>query len=413
MLTHYFKTALKVLLRRKFFSFVSLFAIAFTLTVLMVAVAVLDHVFGTHPPEMNEARVLTVGRLMMRGPNTITGGHPGYAFLARALPGLTGVAETSISSMPEGVAGFRDGEKISLARKRCDAAFWRITTFEFLEGGPFNDDDDRLGRQVAVITASTRDRLFGPGPALSKSFEADGQSFSVIGVVPDVPALRARAYADFFVPMGTTRSSNFRTSFAGSYIGLVLAAPEASLPAIQREFYDRVRRMESPDPRVFTDLYAAAEPVFDTMARDFFNRDSLESGAGWLWAILAGAAILFMLLPTVNLVNLNVSRILERSSEIGVRRAFGASRGTLVAQFVTENVIVTCVGGAIGLLGSVLALRALNASDLIAHSALGINWRIFLWACLLAAFFGVFSGVWPAWKMSRLNPVDALRGARR
>ena len=71
------------------------------------------------------------------------------------------------------------------------------------------------------------------------------------------------------------------------------------------------------------------------------------------------------------------------------------------------------VGGAIGLLGSVLALRALNASDLLAHAALGINWRIFLWACLLAGFFGVFSGVWPAWRMSRLNPVDALRGARR
>jgi putative ABC transport system permease protein len=232
-------------------------------------------------------------------------------------------------------------------------------------------------------------------------------------VVPDVPALRVRAYADFFVPMGTTRSSTFRTSFEGSYIGLILAQPGASLPAIQTEFYDRVRRMESPDPRVFTDLYAAAEPIFDTMARDFFNRDSQESGAGWLWAILAGVAILFMLLPTVNLVNLNVSRILERSSEIGVRRAFGASRGTLVAQFVTENVIVTGVGGAIGLLGSGLALRALNASDLIAHAALGINWRIFVWACLLAGFFGVFSGVWPAWRMSRLHPVDALRGARR
>jgi putative ABC transport system permease protein len=149
------------------------------------------------------------------------------------------------------------------------------------------------------------------------------------------------------------------------------------------------------------------------MARDFFNRETPESGAGWLWAILASAAILFMLLPTVNLVNLNVSRILERSSEIGVRRAFGASRSQLMAQFVTENVIVTCVGGAIGLVGSVLALRALNASDLIAHAALGINWRVFLWACLLAGFFGVFSGVWPAWRMSRLNPVDSLRGARR
>ncbi len=56
---------------------------------------------------------------------------------------------------------------------------------------------------------------------------------------------------------------------------------------------------------------------------------------------MVGAALLFMLLPTVNLVNLNVSRIMERASEIGVRKAFGASSRTLVGQFVVENLVLT------------------------------------------------------------------------
>ena len=67
---------------------------------------------------------------------------------------------------------------------------------------------------------------------------------------------------------------------------------------------------------------------------------------------------LFMALPTLNLVNINLSRILERSSEIGVRKAFGASSRTLVGQFVMENVILTLVGGALALVLSWITLTA-------------------------------------------------------
>jgi putative ABC transport system permease protein len=120
-----------------------------------------------------------------------------------------------------------------------------------------------------------------------------------------------------------------------------------------------------------------------------------------------------MLLPTINLVNLNVSRIMERASEIGVRKAFGASSRTLVGQFVVENVLLTLIGGAIGLGLSVFVLQALGASGVVQYARFGLNLRIFAWALATALFFGVFSGVYPAWRMSRLHPVDALRGASR
>lgn len=413
MLSNYLKTALKVLLRRKFFTFISLFAIAFTLAVLMVAVAVLDHAFGVHPPELNDDRVLTVGFLKMRGPNASSSGNPGYGFLDRALRDLPGAEMVSIASVPEGVVSFKGGERLRLARKRTDAAFWKITRFEFLEGGPFTEADDEAGRFVAVITTSVRDRLFGGSPALGRTFEADGQRFTVAGVVPDVSAIRLRSFADIYVPMGTSRNSLFRDSFQGDFIGLILARDEGDLAGISGEFQARVRGMQSPDPRVYPEILSAAEPLFDSFARQEFSPDGPDSGAGLLRAILAAGAILFMLLPTVNLVNINVSRILERSSEIGVRRAFGASRRSLLGQFVVENVIVTFVGGAIGLVFSALILLALNESGLISGASFSLNLRIFAWACFLALFFGLFSGLWPAWRMSRLGPVTALRGSHR
>ena len=120
--------------------------------------------------------------------------------------------------------------------------------------------------------------------------------------------------------------------------------------------------------------------------------------------------ILFMVLPTINLVNLNISRIMERTSEIGVRKAFGASSWTLVGQFVVENVLLTLLGGIIGFVLALIVLHMLTNSGLIQYAEFHLNYRIFFYALGLAVFFGVFSGVYPAWKMSRLHPVAALRG---
>ncbi len=120
-----------------------------------------------------------------------------------------------------------------------------------------------------------------------------------------------------------------------------------------------------------------------------------------------------MLLPAVNLVNLNTSRIMERASEIGVRKAFGASSRTLVGQFVVENLVLTLVGAAVGFVVAALLLQVINASGMIQYAQLQLNYRIFGWGVLLAVAFGLLSGVYPAWRMSRLHPVLALKGASR
>jgi putative ABC transport system permease protein len=414
MLRNYVKTAFKVFARRKFFTFVSLFGISFTLVVLMVATAMLDHTFAAHPPEVNHDRTIGLFHAQMIGPHSRWSSEPGYKLLDGYMRDLPGAERMSILSDARTVHSYPGGTKVKSSLKRTDAEFWRILRFSFLEGGPFTDQDVRDARFVAVINATTRERFFGSAPAVGRTLEADGQRFTVIGVVEDVGAMRRVPFADIWAPLTTAKNDGYKREIMGGFYGIVLARDRADIPGIKAEFRSRVRTVEIPDPKRYEKLVAPLETPFETVARLFMGDRAEEvSHSERLIGLLAGVALTFMLLPTINLVNLNVSRMMERASEIGVRKAFGASSRTLVGQFVVENVLLTLIGGVLGLLASVAALDALGASGLIRYAQFGLNLRIFLYGLALALFFGVFSGVYPAWRMSRLHPVEALRGAAR
>jgi putative ABC transport system permease protein len=100
---------------------------------------------------------------------------------------------------------------------------------------------------------------------------------------------------------------------------------------------------------------------------------------------------------------------MERSSEIGVRKAFGASSRTLTYQFIVENLILTLLGGIIGVILSFIALQIINSANLIDNLTLSINFTVLFIALITCLVFGLLSGVYPAWRMSRLNVVTALK----
>lgn len=413
MLENYLKIAFKVFQRRKFFTFISLFGISFTLLVLMVAVAFLDHFFGAFPPETKLDRSLGVYALRMSGPHSIWTANPGYQFLDRYVRPLTSAEKVSIHSEPVKVCSWKDGQRVSLYLKRTDGEFWQILEFRFLEGGPFTPEDERSANFVAVINEATRTKLLGGSAALGKSIEVDGQRFRVVGVVPNVPFFRMGPFSDIWVPISTSKSDAYKREMMGGFGATILARTRSDLPAIRREFSSRIEHAEPPDPKNYDRVESGAETFFESFAREILNSKVGEDRSTALLGILCGIAVLFMVLPTLNLVNVNVSRILERTPEIGVRKAFGASRRTLVGQFVIENVVLCLVGGAIGFVLSFLVLRMISASGLIPYAEFHVNYRIFLYGLAVATFFGVFSGVLPAWRMARLHPVEALRGRAR
>ncbi len=431
MLRNYLKMALKVLARRKFFTFISLFGISLTLLVLLVATAMLDQIFAPQEPETRGDRTLGIYQITLRGEHVTYNGFSGYGLVDRIVNGLReevpAVEKISIFSTPDTVISYIGGRKIESSLKRTDGAYWQIVDFDFVEGGPFSAEDEANARFVAVINESTRDRFFGRSPAVGRAFEADGQRFRVVGVVRDVPILRLVSYSEIWVPISTAKSKTFRKEYIGDFMAVFLARSRSDFPEIKAAVDRRFNLAEEniPDRRTFQTIEGGADTLFETISRvlagGVISQGTLggpyhkmqgrrESRPELLWALLIAMAVLFMLLPSINLVNINLSRILDRASEIGVRKAFGASSRTLVGQFVVENVVLTLLGGAIGLVLAAAVLAGLNASGLIPYAELRLNFRVFFEGLALALFFGLFSGVYPAWKMSRLHPVQALRG---
>jgi putative ABC transport system permease protein len=414
MLRNYLKLAWKVLLRRKFFTFISLFGISFTLVVLMLATAMLDHVLAQYPPETKQDRTVGIYYAQLRGDMARRNGMAGFKLLDSYARDLPNVERLSIATFGSSAFSYLNGQRVKSYLKRTDGAFWEILDFQFLEGHAYTAQDVQNRRMVAVINESTRRRFFGAASVAGRIVDVDGQRFTVIGVVPDVPILRIVPFADIWVPYTTEKSDAYRSELVGNYIGILLLQDPAKLAATRDEFWSRLRTVK-PSDRMFQTVEATPETLFDTLGRMFVGGGTgLGVGYGTRLAIaLTVATLLFMLLPAVNLMNLNTSRIMERASEIGVRKAFGASSHALVAQFVIENVVLTLVGAAVGFVLAAWLLNAINASGMIQYAALQLNYRIFAWGVALAVVFGLLSGVYPAWRMSRLHPVQALKGSSR
>lgn len=411
MLASYGKLALKVLARRRFFTFVSLVGIAFTLTVLLVVTAMFEEMVAPKAPETRLDRTLVVPYSIFQGDRYTSSGSPGYALFDRYARDIPDVELMSIFSLTQPVQSFIGGERVGLNARHTDGNYFRILQFELLDGRTLTAEDDLSGRPAAVLSETAARRLLGDAEPVGATVELSGRNFDVVGVVRDVPYFRSSAYADVWLPNSLHPRRDYRERLRGGFNAMFLAADRGAFPRIKEEWSSRVERMEFPDDR-FNTARSFAVTRLEEVARETMPGDNEGAPVGRFLGILLGGALLFMALPAINLINLNMSRIGERASEIGVRKAFGATSTTLIGQFVLENIILCLVGGVVGLAAAALLLVAINDSGLIANARFAINWRVFLAAAGLATFFGVLSGVYPAWRMSRMHPVAALKGGQ-
>jgi putative ABC transport system permease protein len=410
MLKNYFKIAIAVLKRRKFFTFISLFGIGLTLTILIVVTAFLDKVLSPDYPDYKRDRSLYITGIEFQNSKEgwMNNNDVSYYFLDHYVSKLKSVDKIAISSAPKASNAYVNNKKIVLAYKYTNAEYWDVLEYKFLEGKPFSKKEIDKAELVAVISQETKEAYFGNnGAAVGKYISADNINYRVIGVVDNVSETLSHLAGDMYLPYTLSRDVN-STNLMGSFNGILLAKSKADVLAMKNEFNQMIKKVPLPS-NDYDRLYCNADTHFDSTTRAFAGdfTDNANAKVVWVGAILF---LLFLLLPTINLVNINITRILERSSEIGVRKAFGASSRTLIYQFLVENMILTFLGAFIGLVLSTLAINVINNASIISNMQLTINFTVLFYSVIACVFFGLISGVYPAWAMSRLNVVKALKG---
>jgi putative ABC transport system permease protein len=366
MLKNYFKIAIAVLKRRKFFTFISLFGISFTLTILIVLTAFIDKVVNDNYPDKKRDRSLYINVLEQRGKNNMNSSSLSFYFLNHYAGSLKIPVKLAISSNPRGTNTYINNKKIAINYKYTNADFWDILDFKFLEGKPLIKQQIDNSEHVAVISEDTKKKYFGDMPSVvGKYIEADNVQYRVNGVVKNVPITLYMLYSDIYLPYTVSKTGYNDKGYLGDYTGILLAASKSDLPKMQKEYEQMISRLPMPG-KEFDKIYGHA----DSFIRGYVRTGNEEKSGITIALTAIGIFTLFvMLLPTLNLVNINITRIMERSSEIGVRKAFGASSKTLVYQFIVENLILTLLGGLIGIILSVIILKIINSANLIDNLA--------------------------------------------
>jgi putative ABC transport system permease protein len=127
--------------------------------------------------------------------------------------------------------------------------------------------------------------------------------------------------------------------------------------------------------------------------------------------LLGAIAGISLVVGGIGIMNIMLVSVTERTREIGIRKAVGASRTDILLQFVVEAIIVTLVGGAVGVLAGVVAARIANGQDFGTGSPVTTvvaPWSVFV-ALGVSVIIGLFFGIYPAFRASRLDPIEALR----
>ena len=271
-----------------------------------------------------------------------------------------------------------------------------IGSLQLLDGRFFNDGDLDRAANIVVLGYDTADQLFGVDAAINKEVVVGGITFTVVGVVDK----KKTAFGG---------GKNAEDNFAYFPITTFHKLHPEDLDYWITLKYDDVKNVALVQDEV-TELMRRRRKVPNAAPDNFaiFGTDSLtrlwNQISGGLFLLLFGLSSVALMVGGVGVMNIMLVSVTERTREIGIRKAIGATKRTILAQFTLEAVTLCAVGGVIG----VLVGSAIGAGlSFLLPSSVSIFWVAlgFGSACAIGLIFGIY----PAWKAANLNPIEALR----
>src|SRR5262245_30272665 len=275
---------------------------------------------------------------------------------------------------------------------RVSANIFRTFRLPILYGRSFTPEEDLPnGPRVAVISQGLWKRRFASDPSVvGKSISLSGEPYVVVGIAADSPGVleMQSALTDVYVPFGidpnTTDVGHTFTVAARLKPGVTFGQAGEQLNASSAEYRAKFPLGLGPKSS-FT-----VKPYHDAILGEEDNSDTI---------VVVAAMVMVLLIACANVANLLLARGATRSREIGIRVAIGAGRGRVIRQLLTESLVLSLAGGALGLLLGDVGIRALvssNFTDLPLFWKIQMDWRVLSFALAVSVVTAVIFGMFPA-----------------
>lgn len=291
--------------------------------------------------------------------------------------------------------GDRKVEMVFLNGSTSD--YVKTTNFDFSAGRFYSDIESDGARNVAVIGSEISSKLFPRGDAIDKTIKIGPVNYKVVGVLAEQGSTLLGAFNpdnQVFVPLGTIFKYFASRNMRSITINVRAANPEM-LEATKDEAEGIMRKIRG---------LAHNEP-------NDFSINQQEGLTSFLDSItiiikIAGLFItgLSLFVGAVGIMNIMFVSVKERTREIGLRKAIGAKRRTILTQFLLESSVICLIGGIIGLIAAILLSFMLNQ-----FFPTSVQYDVVILAIVISLLTGVVSGLAPAYTAAKLDPVDALR----
>ncbi|MCA9035364.1 MAG: ABC transporter permease [Planctomycetaceae bacterium] len=284
--------------------------------------------------------------------------------------------------------------------------YLRVRNWQLQAGGFFSERDIHAANAVCVIGHTVVRDLFQTENPLGQTVRIRNIPFTVIGVLESKGASMGGEDQDSvcLMPFTTVKKRLQGSAFDDVHAIFVAAKTPEQIRDAVTEIHHLLMDRHG--------IAAGQAPDFQVQGSDEIA-SMLGTITGIMTGLLASIAGISLLVGGVGIMNIMLVSVTERTREIGIRMAVGARGRDILIQFLIESIVLSCFGGAIGMLMGIGA--SIGITKLINAISSGADWPVVvsipaaITAMVFAAFVGMIFGLYPAWRASRLDPIDALR----